>query len=518
MTRMPSLHADARAHAASRPHGSAEPSTIARHEWLMLVLVVVACRWLASPIFPTYDDAFITYRYAQNLADGRGLVFNPGEPWEPVLGTTTPLYALLLAGLARLGADLVTASLLVNALLDAITAACLPRLFGRARAASIGALLAFAVLPPLVRIGAGGMESPLFLACGVGAAVAAASDRRVLAGTLAAATCLVRPEGVLLCAVMFVSQCRGPRERRTRDLVRFTVPIVVVGAVAIAWLVHVYGTPIPQSVTAKSTMRQGDWLQESIVRWKTILSQAFWPNAFLLPFLPLVAFGAWRALKGGGPLRVVSLWALAITGSYLAARPHTWGWYFYVPLAAWALWCGGGAGELVARLAPRVSSRVREFVSRGIVPAACTAIVAAAWYAGRAYPTPVRERVYEPMARWAESTSAREPGSRILASDIGAIGWHWRGTVLDSEGLVWPAALTYGSPMAIVEHEKPEYLMLVAERFRVRQFRAREDLRAAYEPILRFSAGGRTSLDPTPEECEIYWTQDYLIFRRRDAR
>ena len=33
------------------------------------------------------DDAYITYRYARNLADGAGFVYNPGER---VLGTTPP--------------------------------------------------------------------------------------------------------------------------------------------------------------------------------------------------------------------------------------------------------------------------------------------------------------------------------------------------------------------------------------------------------------------------------------------
>ncbi len=37
------------------------------------------------------DDAFITFHYAWNLAEGFGLVFNPGQL---VLGTTAPLYAI----------------------------------------------------------------------------------------------------------------------------------------------------------------------------------------------------------------------------------------------------------------------------------------------------------------------------------------------------------------------------------------------------------------------------------------
>lgn len=40
------------------------------------------------------EDAFITFRYSQNLASGKGLVYNPGEK---VLGITTPLWAVWLA-------------------------------------------------------------------------------------------------------------------------------------------------------------------------------------------------------------------------------------------------------------------------------------------------------------------------------------------------------------------------------------------------------------------------------------
>jgi len=35
------------------------------------------------------DDAFITFRYAANIANGNGLVYNLGER---VLGTSTPLF------------------------------------------------------------------------------------------------------------------------------------------------------------------------------------------------------------------------------------------------------------------------------------------------------------------------------------------------------------------------------------------------------------------------------------------
>ena len=45
------------------------------------------------------DDAFITFRYAKNIASGEGFIYNPGE-W--VLGTSTPLYTLVLAAASAL--------------------------------------------------------------------------------------------------------------------------------------------------------------------------------------------------------------------------------------------------------------------------------------------------------------------------------------------------------------------------------------------------------------------------------
>jgi arabinofuranosyltransferase len=53
------------------------------------------------------DDAFISFRYADNLARGLGLTWNPGERVE---GYTNFLWTLALAGAARLGIDLVLAA------------------------------------------------------------------------------------------------------------------------------------------------------------------------------------------------------------------------------------------------------------------------------------------------------------------------------------------------------------------------------------------------------------------------
>ena len=53
------------------------------------------------------DDAFITFRYAENLAAGIGPVYNAGEIVE---GYTTPLWMFLLSGMHSLGLETITAA------------------------------------------------------------------------------------------------------------------------------------------------------------------------------------------------------------------------------------------------------------------------------------------------------------------------------------------------------------------------------------------------------------------------
>lgn len=85
-------------------------STQRLHFWLhyalaAFALVVAAAWWAQAPL--TLDDAFISYRYARNLVQGQGLVFNYGEFVE---GYTNFLWVLIaaLALLLKLDPFLVT--------------------------------------------------------------------------------------------------------------------------------------------------------------------------------------------------------------------------------------------------------------------------------------------------------------------------------------------------------------------------------------------------------------------------
>ena len=71
----------------------------------LAILYLLLTTGILSILFSlwAYDDPFITYRYANNLSRGLGLVYNPGER---LFSTTTPLFALLLAILSPILPDL----------------------------------------------------------------------------------------------------------------------------------------------------------------------------------------------------------------------------------------------------------------------------------------------------------------------------------------------------------------------------------------------------------------------------
>src|SRR5690348_1608071 len=89
--------------------GNGESASAARTDQIIALAIAVGaiiarCLILRST-HCTIEDAYITLRYADNIAAGRGFVYNPGEQ---VLGTTTPLFTLILALAGRLGVDALT--------------------------------------------------------------------------------------------------------------------------------------------------------------------------------------------------------------------------------------------------------------------------------------------------------------------------------------------------------------------------------------------------------------------------
>jgi hypothetical protein len=171
------------------------------------------------------DDAFISFRYAENLVAGHGLVFNPGERVE---GYTNFLWTMLAAAIIRLGGDPVYVTQVVTLLIGQATVALC---YGAGRALAQGsgvggqrselftqpaliekkrrlwiplvAPLLLATSGPFLLYAprGGGMETALFALLLLAGVYAVITGRVTLAGAILALAAMTRPEGVMVFAL-----------------------------------------------------------------------------------------------------------------------------------------------------------------------------------------------------------------------------------------------------------------------------------------------------------------------------
>ena len=212
----------------------------------ILIIIVIYFRFRLCQIT---DDAFITYTYARNLAEGNGLVYNPGER---VMGFTSILYTLLLAGFYYLGFHkLWFISLILDCLFIPAILLILREMTNKSHLFSYGVIL-YLLFQPAFSFPIPGMETGLFLFCLISSLFTLSKNKYLLSSFLAGITVLVRPEGVLLFPIVMTKSLWDFEKGRLRDnwwkfLLAYIIPV---GIVFVSLTLY-YGSPIPQSIVAK---------------------------------------------------------------------------------------------------------------------------------------------------------------------------------------------------------------------------------------------------------------------------
>ena len=317
----------------------------------MLAYGLVGCLvvWPQVPV----DDAFINFRYADNLARGLGAVFNPGERVE---GFSSPSWMLVMAAVHALRLPAPGTAMILGLAFGLGTLVVL----ARCEADRLTRLTAVSLLSlhfPTVYQSMNGLETAamMFLVTALACMAPRTPRLRVALCAVAGALVLTRPEGALV--VLLFAGCAwilGERER-------WQVPrlLAVLAATLLAQLLV-------------RELYYGDWVANS-ARAKLLPLAFAWPPGLedLGRFLgsthgsPLVAI---LAVTGVGfafasaprdpasrarriqALFLISLAPLLAVGGGDSAPL----WRFYVPIAPlYFLMAGEGLARLSALLAPR---------------------------------------------------------------------------------------------------------------------------------------------------------------------
>jgi hypothetical protein len=448
---------------------------------------LIVSRLVALACFPVFDDAFITFRYAQNLVAGHGYLYNAGD-W--VLGTTAPLFGLIAALIIALGAapELVIPPLNIGFDLG-IALLARELMFKGDRRGFACFIACFALSPMLARVTIGAMEVDLFVFCGLGAFVLYQRQRVFLAVALGATAYFLRPEAVLIVAVLCLAEMFLAREPlRAMAMGALALAVVTPGLVTMQL---VYGHFLSQSVLAKSAHAATPPL--------SVLQQLLAPEPISGAIAVVGLVGVVLALCQRGVARLLAGWLLLYLAAYMLGGPKIWSWYDFMPLTVATMFAGYAASKLSARW------RLRHL----------DWAVAAAVIAGWAmlglwrYPDRITRNIYEPLASVCADTSASDT---ILASDIGIVGYRCPGFIEDAAALVWPPAKDYRTEWEIVAATKPSYLFLNVTGSML-QHMSSAPLASVYRPVRRFAADG----NPDPAAARNLgadWAQEYVLYRR----
>ncbi|WP_437650143.1 hypothetical protein [Sorangium sp. So ce362] len=225
----------------------------------MLITLVAALRVASF----TIDDAYISFRYAENLANGNGLVYNVGERVE---GYTNFLWTVLLAAAVKVGATPEAAAKVLGA--ACACGALVPTylLSQRLRPFSNVPCLATWLLATSILFSGYavfGLETPLFLLLTLGgtelffreedAAASGGAPRPALAfpwsGAVFALAALTRPEAPLFLGLLVVWHAEQAFSRRSvLRLLTFALPV----AAHLLWRHSYYGEWLPNTLAAKT--------------------------------------------------------------------------------------------------------------------------------------------------------------------------------------------------------------------------------------------------------------------------
>jgi hypothetical protein len=440
---------------------------------LIVVGLALVTAWLGYFAVFEVDDAYIVYRYADHLADGKGLVFNEGERVE---GVSCLLWTLFLAGFSFAGFPLTATAPLLSALAGLILVALSARLAAamedRATIRGWDALAAalLAAHPAFACWSVGALETVPYAVMLVLAVLAHLRERD--RGGYASAVwmglaVLTRPEAPLLAGALALDRLSWPRRRS--GVAAWCAIVGGFVVVLVSFRLVYFGAWLPNTYHAKSG---APLLDRAWTGWR-------YTRVFLASLAP--SFGSqasWAVWIGGGVLvaillrgwvrpraRPACLLTAALCGTVILEGGDWMPLHrFWVPVLPFVAALLAGSLSDVGRRWPR------------------TALVLAAVFVGSHAVYGVRQRdganglvaiaagyrhAHHEVARFLEERAG--PGDAVALMDVGIVGYESGLRVIDITGLTNRAvALSPGGfldkryPVEALLEQRPRFFVLVA--------------------------------------------------------
>jgi hypothetical protein len=394
--------------------------------WIWALAAIVLALQITAFHRVRLDDAYITYRYGQNLASGAGLVFNPGER---LMASTSPGESLLAALVYAIAGRDRLPSLMASIGCVGWTAQAL--FVHRLLRGALGVIGASAAAIA-VAIGAAGSAAWVPLETNVTAALTlfamclALESRWTLAAIAAAAATMMRPDASLVTLPLFALCMREKRLAAWRPAIALV--LVLLPWTIFAW--RYFGTPLPQSAVRK--FQRVD-LATFAMHAATYVPLPFEPERGGLYVLPM-----WLFAIGGAKAIVERDRLLAILPAYGALHLIAYAILRTDPAFQWHLY-PASLVFLVLEIA-FFASLAGKLRALGKIAAIATLAYGAWWTVTFAIDEPHRfwfgrrDALYRRIAAYVGKRA--NEGEILFAEEAGTLGYLTNLAIDDSAGLV----------------------------------------------------------------------------------
>lgn len=401
------------------------------NKWIALVVLAGLVGYYLISLRPTVwtlDDAFISFRYARNLINGNGLVFNVGQRVE---GYTNFLWIILLSGLWKSGLDIVATSRVLGMVFAAGTIVLTYELSAalHRREHDFLDLLAPSILvfyPGFAFWTVSGMETLMFTFLITLATYCYLRDAdNILVPIILALGTMTRPEGTIFFGVLLVDRWFSKRGMKRRDFL-WVASFLIIYLPYYLWRWNYYGWPLPNTFYAK--VGYTPW---QVLRGLRYFGEFLWQGGgILFVVLACISGASWRERNLRGiyvSLLLYTLYVILVGGDFY------FGHRFLIPILPTLFALGVGGIRLIV-----TKHRIRPFLRP--LPLVAVLLHMVLLVSGtRPY---MKENVHfnnklttygTVAAQLISSVSA--PDDIIAAEAIGAIGFYMDAEIIDLYGL-----------------------------------------------------------------------------------
>lgn len=451
----------------------------------------------------SYDEAFITYRYAHNLAEGNGLVFNIGDSY---LGTTGPGWAVFLGALHWLIPRVqvhVWSSIFTAILLVGLTIA-IYLLVSQIQGPTFAWLPAILVVAnPLVIKPLGGEVIPqLFLITIAWLSIFRGHTWRW--GVFAGLATWVRGDAAIALPVLGLTALLRQRQLPWKAAVAYGITLLP----WVAFSLWQFGQPWPSTIQTKTAQcRSGMWIcfAPGLLRWistgftyrfEQILGlvgmQMLAPIGLIggtLSLISLTLVGLLSKLRQSPEWLLMLGWPALHLITYIFIRAPFYPWYATV--LGWGLGLALGLG-IIGLLSQQQN---RHHIKLALLLGICILIAYSGWHVQhRLTDVPdARQSVHLRLAEWIRSHT--DATDTIMSEEIGFLAYYLPDrTVYETWGLVTPGAadnLLSGELEQVVRRYCPDYFLAFPARDSgFRKIPLNRQFQAAYTPVAQIHETG----------------------------